>query len=141
MLCPYDTMFGLASSKDRLPVAAVATAVSAIASAATTTAVTAASATAAPSATTAATTVAASTACAATFTLRTGFVHDERAAEKFLAIQSRDGLFGFGVIFDFRETKTARLPGETIAKQSERIGLYASFRKQRSYFLFSSLER
>jgi hypothetical protein len=61
--------------------------------------------------------------------LRTRFIHNQRSAEKFLTIQCRDGLFGFGVILDFRETKTARLSGKAIAKQSERIGLHASFRE------------
>jgi hypothetical protein len=78
---------------------------------------------------------------ASTFTLWTRFVHHQRPAEEFLSIQCRDGLFGFGVIFYFREAKPARLSGETITKQSERIGLHARFRKQRLHFLFSSLER
>jgi hypothetical protein len=76
-----------------------------------------------------------------TFALRTRFIHNQRSAEEFLSVQRRDGLFGFRVILDFRKAKPARLPGETIAKQSEGIGLHASFRKQRLHFLFSSLER
>jgi hypothetical protein len=84
---------------------------------------------------------AATTSAASTFALRTRFVDNQRSAEKFPAVQCRNGLFGFRVILDFRKTKPARLPRESIAEQSERIGLHASFRKQRLYFLFSSLER
>jgi hypothetical protein len=73
--------------------------------------------------------------------LRTRFIHNQRPAEKFLSVQCRDGLFGFRVILNFRKAKPPRLPGEAIAKQSERIGLHARFRKERLHFLFSSLER
>jgi hypothetical protein len=73
--------------------------------------------------------------------LRARFIHDQGPAEKFFSVQSRNGLFGFRVILDFRKAKPARLAGETIAKQSERVGLHARFRKQRLDFLFSSLER
>jgi hypothetical protein len=111
------------------------TATTAAASAATTTAM------AAAPATTAATVWTPATTAASTFTLRTSFIHDQRPAEEFLAVQCRDGLFGFRVILDFRKAKPARLPGETIAKQSERIGLNARFRKKPLNFLFRSLER
>jgi hypothetical protein len=129
MLCSYETIFGPGSSRDRLPVAAVSATVAAItaataaASAATTTAMAAA-----PATTTAA--VWTTTASAAsTFTLRTRFIDHQRPAAKFLAVQCRDGLFGFRVILDFRKAKTAGLSGKAIAKQSERIGLHASFRE------------
>src|SRR5208282_1488772 len=96
----------------------------AVASAAST-AMTAASATAAvaaaSSATASATMAAASTAASAatTFTLRAGFIDDERAAEKILAIQRGDHFFRFAVISNFRETEAARLSRETIAQQRE----------------------
>jgi hypothetical protein len=96
---------------------------------------------AAPATSTTAATVAAPTTTACTFALRTRLIHDQRAAEKFLSIQSRDGLIGFRVVLDLREAKPARLASEAIAKQRERIGLHASFRKQRRHFLFRSLER
>jgi hypothetical protein len=97
---------------------------------------------AAAAATSTAATVAATTASAAsTFALRASLIHDQRAAEKFLSIQRRDRLFGFRVVFDFREAKPARLAGEAIAKQSERIGLHARFGKKRCHFLFRSLKR
>jgi hypothetical protein len=73
--------------------------------------------------------------------LRSRFIHDQSPAEEFFSVQCRDGLFGFRVILDFRKAKPARLAGEAIAKQSKRIGLHASFGKQRLDFLFSSLER
>ena len=113
-----------------LPVAAVSASVASIASA--TTASTVAAAPAAPTspAAPASTTMTAAPASAATtFALRTRFVDDQRSAEKFLTVQCRDGLFGFRVILDFRKTKPAGLSGESIAEQSERIGLHASFRK------------
>ncbi len=128
----------------QLAVAAVTASIAPIASATAATAVAAAPATPAASATTTASTatVAAPTATAAsTFTLWTRFVHHQGPAEEFLSIQCRDGLFGFSVIFYFREAKPARLAGKAIAKQGERIGLHARFRKQRLHFLFSSLER
>jgi hypothetical protein len=93
----------------------------------------------AATATTATVTPAASTTTA--FALRTGFVDDEGAAEKFLAVERGNCLFGFSVIFDFRETESARLAGEAIAKQSERIGLHARFGKKSMHVLFCSLER
>jgi hypothetical protein len=127
---------------DGLTVAAVATAVAAVAPPTT---VTTASATTTPAVTTAsaATTpvAAAASATAATFALRAGFVDHQSAAEKFLAVESGDGFFGFGVILNFRETKAARLAGKTIAKQSKRIGLYARFRKKSLHILLCSLER
>jgi hypothetical protein len=95
----------------------------------------------APATSTTAATVAAPTATACTFALRTRLIHNQRAAEKFLSIQSRDGLIGFRIVLDLREAKPARLASEAIAKQRERIGLHASFRKQRRHFLFGSLER
>jgi hypothetical protein len=73
--------------------------------------------------------MAASAASAATFALRASFVDHQRPAEKFLSVQSRDGLFSLRVVLDLREAKAARLPGEAIAKQSQRIRLHARFRK------------
>jgi hypothetical protein len=73
--------------------------------------------------------MAASAPSAATFALRASFVDDQRPAEKFLSVQSRDGLFSLRVVLDLREAKAARLPGEAIAKQSQRIRLHARFRK------------
>jgi hypothetical protein len=140
MVCPYETILGRAKSGDRLAVATVSAAVTSIT--ATTTAASAATTTAmaAAPATTAAT-VWTPTAAATTFALRTSFIHDQRPAEEFLAVQCRDGLFSFRVILDFRKAKPARLAGETIAEQSERIGLNARFRKKSLNFLFRSLER
>jgi hypothetical protein len=123
-----------APHEERLPVAAVAAAVSSV---------TATSATSTPATAMAAaptTPVAASTA-ASTFALRTRFVHDQRPAEEFPSVESRDDLFRFRVVLDLREAKSARLTGKAIAQQGERIGLHAGLRKQRSDFLFSSLER
>jgi hypothetical protein len=74
------------------------------------------------------TTTAAATASSA-FALRTRFIDDERAAEKFSSVESCDDLFGFGVVPNFGETETARLAREPIAEQRERIRLHAGFRK------------
>jgi hypothetical protein len=120
----------LDNCKEKLAVAIAAAAVSAASTTATTTA--AATAPSAVTATAAATTSAAVTATstaasAATFTLRTGFVDHQCAAEKILAVESGDDFFGFGVIANFSETEAAWLPRETIAKQGERIRLHTDF--------------
>jgi hypothetical protein len=109
----------------RLPVATVTAATAAPATAAATSAVTSASATAVTPAM--ATTAAATT--ASTFALRTRFVDDECAAQKFTPVECRDDLFGFRVVPNLGESETARLACEPIAKQSERIRLHARFRK------------
>ena len=71
----------------------------------------------AASATTASATVPATSAAgAAAFALRTCFIHDERAAQKILAVQRLDGFVCFGVVANFGETETARLSRETIAQ-------------------------
>lgn len=69
------------------------------------------------------------TTTASAFALRTRFVDDESAAEKFAAVESCDDLFGFGVVPNFGKPETARLARETIAKKRERIRLHARFRK------------
>ena len=77
----------------------------------------------AASATTAAATVAAASAAAATaFTLRTRFVHHERAAQKILAVQRRDRFLRFGIVTNFSETEPARLARETIASNVSESG-------------------
>jgi hypothetical protein len=88
--------------------------------------VTAAATTTTSAAVTAPTTAASA---ATTFTLRAGFVDHQSTTEEILAVESGDHLFGFGVVANFRETKTARLARETIAKQGERIRLHADFRE------------
>jgi hypothetical protein len=108
-----------------------------VASASATAAVASASATT----TTAVASASAATATTAAFALRAGFIDHQSAAEKFLAVQRGDGFFGFGVVFNFCETEAAGLAGETIAKQSKRIGLNARFGKKPLHILFCSLER
>jgi hypothetical protein len=78
---------------------------------------------------------------AATFSLRTRFVDDQRAAEELLSIEGRDDLFGFRVIANLGEAEAARLAGKTVSKQGERIGLDAYFGKQCSYVFLCGLER
>jgi hypothetical protein len=107
-----------------LPVAAVTAAAAPPAATTAASAVTTAPTTAASAMTTAATAT-----TTAAFTLRTRFVDDERAAEKFAPIESCDDLFGFSVIPNFGESETARLAREPVAKQRERIRLYARFGK------------
>jgi len=121
----------LDNCKEKLAVAIAAAAVSAAATTATTTAATTASTVTTAPATPASAAVAATTTPAptATFTLRAGFVDHQSAAEEILAVESGDHLFGFGVVANFSETKTAWLSRETVAKQSERIGLHADFRE------------
>ena len=95
-------------------------AVTAIAAAATSaTAVTASTTTAAAATASSSVTAIAATSAApaAAFALRAGFIDDESAAKKFLAVQCGDSFFRFGVITNFGETEAARLPRKTIAKQ------------------------
>jgi len=97
--------------------------------------------TAASTTTASATMAATSAAGAAAFTLRTSFVHNQRAAQKILAVERFDGFVRFGVVANFGETETARLSRETIAQQRERIRLHTNLRKKRCYLLFRGLER
>jgi hypothetical protein len=82
-----------------------------------------------------------STASSSAFTLRTCFVHHQRAAQKILAVERFDCLVCFGIVANFGEAETARLARETITQQRKRIRLHSNFRKQRRYLLFRSLER
>jgi hypothetical protein len=77
--------------------------------------------------TTAATIAAAPPASAATFTLRARLIDHERAAEELLPVEGRDGLFGLGVVANFRKSEAARLSCKPIAKKGERIRLNADF--------------
>jgi hypothetical protein len=77
----------------------------------------------------------------AAFTLRTRFIHDQRAAQKILAVERFNRFVRFGVVANFGETEAARLSRETIAQKCERIRLHTNFRKQRRYLLFRGLER
>jgi hypothetical protein len=68
-----------------------------------------------------------SAAGASAFTLRTRLIHDQRAAQEILAVKRFDRFICFGVVANLGETETARLPGETIAQQRERIRLDTNF--------------
>jgi hypothetical protein len=57
----------------------------------------------------------------AAFALRAGFVDNQRSAEKILAVERGDCFFRFLVVADFGEAEAARLPGEPVAEQRERI--------------------
>jgi hypothetical protein len=50
------------------------------------------------------------------------------------------GLFGGSVIVEFREAEAARLAGETVSKQTQRVGMQIDFRKQRGDLFVSGLE-
>jgi len=108
----------------KLPVAAVTAAAAASATAA----ATASAVTSAPATASAVSTASAATTSSA-FALRTCFVDDESAAEKFPPVQSCDDLFGFRIIPNFGESETARLAREPIAKERKRIRLHARFRE------------
>jgi hypothetical protein len=91
----------------------------------------------------AASTVAAATpaSSASAFTLRARLVDYQRAAQEILAVQRRDGFFGFRIIADFRETEAARLARETVAEQRQRIRLHPDLCKQPCNIFFRSFER
>jgi hypothetical protein len=83
----------------------------------------------------------ASSAPSATLLLGSSFIHHQRAAEKIFSVERFDGFHGVGIICDFRETESARLIGETIPQQGERIGLNSNLREHRGDLLFRSFER
>jgi hypothetical protein len=58
----------------------------------------------------------ATTAASAAFALRTGFIDDQSAAKKVLAVQSLDCFFRFRIVADLSETEAAGLSGKTIAQ-------------------------
>lgn len=71
----------------------------------------------AASTTTASAAMTATSSTRAAFTLRTRFIHYQRAAQKILAVERFDGFVRFGVVANFSKTETAWLSGETIAQQ------------------------
>jgi hypothetical protein len=77
----------------------------------------------------------------AALALRTCFIYNQRAAHKIFAVQRLNRFFRLRVIADLRESESAGLPGEAIAKKRQLIGLHSDFRKQSRYLLFCSLER
>jgi hypothetical protein len=76
-----------------------------------------------------------------TFAHRPSFIHDEGATHEIFAVERLHSLFGGSVIIEFSEAEAARLAGEAIAKQTERVGMQVDFRKQRGHFFVSGLER
>jgi hypothetical protein len=125
---------------------AVASAVTAaIAAASATPVATASAATASSTATTtlsAAITAASATPSATTaFSLRTSFIHYQRAAKEVFAIESCNRLFRCAVVVNLSETETARLSCKTIAEQRQRIRLNADLSEQRLHLLFCCFER
>jgi hypothetical protein len=74
----------------------------------------------APTAVSAAITASPATPSATTaFSLRTSFVHDQRAAKKVFAVESCNRLLRCAVVVNLSETETARLSCKTIAEQRE----------------------
>jgi hypothetical protein len=61
----------------------------------------------------------AATTRSATFTLRPGFIHHERAAKKILAVEGGHRFLRLGVVVNLGETESARLSRKTIPKQRE----------------------
>jgi hypothetical protein len=53
------------------------------------------------------------------FSLRTSFVHYQRAAKKVFAVESCNRLLRCAVVVNLSETEAARLPCKTIAEQRE----------------------
>jgi hypothetical protein len=129
-------------TKDNLAVAAAVATASAATSAAVATASAATASATAPATVPAAIAAAPPTTTASSaFSLRTSFIHHQRAAKKVFAVKGRNRLLCCAVVMNFGETETARLSCKTIAKQCERIRLYADFSKQRLHLLFCSLKR
>jgi hypothetical protein len=93
-----------------------------------------------PSSTTAVTASTAATSATA-FALRARLVDNKGAAEKLLAVERCNGLFGLGVVAHFRESETSRLSCKPIAKKSEGIRLNTDFGEKGLDIVFGSLER
>jgi hypothetical protein len=121
--------------------AAVTTAITATSAAVATASAATASATAPATVSAAIAAASPTTTAASAFSLRTSFIHHQRAAKKVFAVKGRNRLLCCAVVMNFGETETARLSCKTIAKQCERIWLYADFSKQRLHLLFCSLKR
>ena len=85
-------------------------------------------------------TAAPTTAASAALSLRTSFVHHQRAAKKILDVECCDRLLRFAVIVNFGETEAARLSGKAIAEQRELVWLYPDLCKKGLYLLFRRFE-
>ena len=92
--------------------------------AASTTAATATSvtATAASSPTTSATARTAAAATTPAFRHGTRFIHHQSAAEEILPVAHGDGTLCFAVVFEIDKSETARLAGEAIPNDLDRVG-------------------
>ena len=110
-------------------------------SAATTTAT--ATAVAAPASSTPASSAARPAATAATAALRhwTRFVHHERAAQEILTVANSDRALPFGVILKVDKTETARLAGEAIANNLNRVSTETRSCQPVLQFCFGGLVR
>src|SRR5207253_8024420 len=62
---------------------------------------------------------AASPASTAAFSRRSSLIHHEISTHEVMAVQGLDSALGFFVAMDFHEAKTARLPREAVAHQSD----------------------
>jgi hypothetical protein len=80
-------------------------------------------------------------ATASTFLLRPSFVHDQRAPQKILSVQTFDCFHSFGIVCNFCETESARLIRKTISQQCERIGLNSNFREHCGDLFFRCFKR
>lgn len=77
----------------------------------------------------------------AALTLRAGFIDHQGTPQKFLSVESRDGFFRFGIILKLGKAKSPRLPGETVAQESEQIRLSTYLCKQGLHLFLCRFER
>jgi hypothetical protein len=73
--------------------------------------------------------------------LRTSFVHHQRAPQEILPVQRFDRFSCIRIVCDFSESKSARLIGNPVAQQTDRIGLDSDFREQSCDLIFGSFKR
>jgi hypothetical protein len=116
---PSKTLEEMNPRKNLAVASAVTTAIAA-ASAAVAATSTAPAASTAPTPVSAAITASpAATTPASAFSLRTSFIHHQRAAKKVFAVEGCNRLLRCAVVMNFGKTETARLSRKTIAKQCE----------------------
>jgi autotransporter adhesin len=143
--CEFSALANFEANQLRKNLAVASAITAAIAAASATPVATASAATASPTATTtvsAAITAASATPSATTaFSLRTSFIHYQRAAKEVFAIESCNRLFRCAVVVNLSETETTRLSCKTIAEQRQRIRLNADLSEQRLHLLFCCFER
>src|SRR6266852_4394137 len=81
-----------------------------------------------------------SPASTAAFSGRSSLIHHEISTHEVMAVQGLDSALGFFIAMDFHEAKTARLPREAVAHQSDVGDAHARLGKPVAQLLFRGLK-